>query len=324
MARSKAYLFSGVEIRWKSAIEDGDTPTEATFHFPGGLADYPRDRLEGAATYSETPFSGRVEFAQKFGDDTPGSVEWAVNWTPARDGFINSYCNTVPTPEGGTHEQGLRLALAQPDMAYAWLLNNDTLVERQCLAAMRDALVDRDKLKKRERPFNVPTTVSFDNEGSDIYTIVEVDTRDRPGLLYDLTRALEEVVARCLEKDPTDRFQTARDVASELRLVGKARRGERILISPPTPSTPLLGREQTLGEAIAKLEEGARVLTVSGYGGTGKTRFSIELFRRLSTGYEAGAAFVSLASVTDATEVMSTVTSTLPFSSITARSPVCS
>ena len=54
----------------------------------------------------------------------------------------------------------------------------------------RDAMRDRDKLKKRERAFNVPTNIIFDNEGSEIYTIVEVDTRDRPGLLHDLTRCL--------------------------------------------------------------------------------------------------------------------------------------
>ena len=99
--RSKAYLFSGVEIRWKSAIDDGETPTEATFHFPGGLSDYLGETLNGATTYADLPFAGTVDFQEKFGD--PGKVEWAINWTPSRDGFIQSYCNTVPTPEGGTH-----------------------------------------------------------------------------------------------------------------------------------------------------------------------------------------------------------------------------
>ncbi len=54
----------------------------------------------------------------------------------------------------------------------------------------RDKLADRDKLKKRERGFKFPTSITFDNEGSEIYTIIEVDTRDRPGLLFDLTRVL--------------------------------------------------------------------------------------------------------------------------------------
>ena len=73
MAKSKAYLFSGVEIRWKSAVPDGDTPMEATFHFPGGLADYLNEQLASAVTYAERPFAGRVEFAEKF--NQPGAVE---------------------------------------------------------------------------------------------------------------------------------------------------------------------------------------------------------------------------------------------------------
>jgi topoisomerase-4 subunit B len=122
MARSKAYLFSGVEIRWKSAIADGDTPMEASFRFPGGLADYLAEQLGRDATYAERPFAGRVSFTEKFG--VPGQVEWAVNWTPARDGFCQSYCNTVPTPEGGTHEQGFWAAILKGIRAYGELAKN--------------------------------------------------------------------------------------------------------------------------------------------------------------------------------------------------------
>lgn len=120
--RSKAYLFSGVEIRWKSAIDDGTTPTEATFHFPGGLADYLKESMNGSTTYSEEPFAGTVDFQEKFG--TPGKVEWAINWTPSRDGFIQSYCNTVPTPEGGTHVGGFWAAVLKGIKAYGELVNN--------------------------------------------------------------------------------------------------------------------------------------------------------------------------------------------------------
>ena len=88
MVRSKAYLFSGVEIRWKSEIDDGETPVEATFHFPNGLSDYLNEVLNGTMTYADKPFAGKVSFEEKFG--VPGSVEWAINWTPARDGFIYS------------------------------------------------------------------------------------------------------------------------------------------------------------------------------------------------------------------------------------------
>jgi topoisomerase IV subunit B len=122
MTRSKAYLFSGVEIRWKSAIPDGDTPLEATFHFPGGLADFLSDTLAKLSTYAERPFAGRVSFEEKY--NVPGSVEWAINWTPARDGFLQSYCNTVPTPEGGTHEAGFWAAILKGIKAYGERVKN--------------------------------------------------------------------------------------------------------------------------------------------------------------------------------------------------------
>ncbi|MGH6972628.1 MAG: ATP-binding protein, partial [Caulobacteraceae bacterium] len=107
MARSKAYLFRGVEIRWRCAAEriTDQTLPEATFHFPNGLADFLAERLGEAETVTET-FSGRIERPGEAG----GAVEWAIAWTPAgfgeADGFLSSYCNTVPTPEGGTHEAG--------------------------------------------------------------------------------------------------------------------------------------------------------------------------------------------------------------------------
>jgi topoisomerase IV subunit B len=121
MARSKAYLFRGVEIRWTCSpdrITDA-TPTEATLHFPGGLADALADRIGEIETVTPA-FTGRVE---KKGE--AGAVEWAVTWTPAgfgeADGFISSYCNTVATPDGGTHEAGFRAALVKGLKAYGEL-----------------------------------------------------------------------------------------------------------------------------------------------------------------------------------------------------------
>ena len=122
MVRSKAYLFSGVEIRWKSALPDGDTPMEATFHYPGGLAQFLTDTLDKTTTYADTPFAGKVSFKEKYG--IPGSVEWAINWTPMRDGFLQSYCNTVPTPEGGTHETGFWAAILKGIRAYGERVKN--------------------------------------------------------------------------------------------------------------------------------------------------------------------------------------------------------
>lgn len=109
MARSKAYLFGGVEIRWKCAPElvaGSDIPPEAVFRFPGGLKDYLQSDIDGAVRVTDQMFFGKVE---KPGGH--GSVEWAVAWLGGDDGFVHSYCNTIPTPDGGTHEAGLRIAL---------------------------------------------------------------------------------------------------------------------------------------------------------------------------------------------------------------------
>jgi topoisomerase-4 subunit B len=110
MARSKAYLFGGVEIRWSCAPEliSDDTPAEATFHFPGGLKEYLEATIEGQTRVTKDIFAGRID--RQGGH---GSVEWAVCWVADEDGFLNSYCNTIPTPEGGTHETGWRGALSK-------------------------------------------------------------------------------------------------------------------------------------------------------------------------------------------------------------------
>ena len=110
MTRSKAYLFGGVEIRWSCAKEllraTADVPEEATFHFADGLKDYLSAAINGAALIHPDIFTGS---AGKIG--AHGGAQWAVAWTADRDGFLSSYCNTIPTPDGGTHEAGLRGAL---------------------------------------------------------------------------------------------------------------------------------------------------------------------------------------------------------------------
>jgi topoisomerase IV subunit B len=110
MTRSKAYLFGGVEIRWCCAKEllhgTADVPEEATFHFADGLKDYLSAMIAGAALVHPDVFTGT---AGKIG--AHGGAQWAVAWTADRDGFLSSYCNTIPTPDGGTHESGLRSAL---------------------------------------------------------------------------------------------------------------------------------------------------------------------------------------------------------------------
>ncbi|MGA8611281.1 MAG: DNA topoisomerase IV subunit B, partial [Xanthobacteraceae bacterium] len=110
MTRSKAYLFGGVEIRWFCAKEllhgIEDVPEKATFHFEEGLKDYLKETLSEATLVHPDIFTGS---AGKTGSH--GAVQWAVAWTADADGFVNSYCNTIPTPDGGTHESGLRTAL---------------------------------------------------------------------------------------------------------------------------------------------------------------------------------------------------------------------
>jgi topoisomerase-4 subunit B len=131
MARSKAYLFGGVEIRWSCApekITDG-TPAEAVFRFEAGLTDYLKSLVGDKPTVVDEIFAGKIERKE---DGGHGAVEWAVVWGAAgfgasddgADSFCQSYCNTIPTPEGGTHEQGLRAALSKGLKAYADLAGN--------------------------------------------------------------------------------------------------------------------------------------------------------------------------------------------------------
>jgi topoisomerase-4 subunit B len=124
MARSKAYLFRGVQIRWKCdplLIKDGDEiPHEDTLHFPGGLADFLAVVLKDRPLVTREVFRGTAPLA-----DDMGQVEWAMAWPDDdEDGFVNTYCNTVPTPEGGTHEAGFRNALTRGLRNYGDMLGN--------------------------------------------------------------------------------------------------------------------------------------------------------------------------------------------------------
>ena len=123
MARSKAYLFKGIEIRWKCAPEKlrggGDTPEKATLSFPGGLSDFLSASLEDRATATPTQFAGEAPLN---GDS--GRIEWAISWPEEGSGFLSSYCNTIPTAQGGTHEAGLRTALARGLKAYGAFTGN--------------------------------------------------------------------------------------------------------------------------------------------------------------------------------------------------------
>ncbi|MBA3577209.1 MAG: DNA topoisomerase IV subunit B [Sphingomonas sp.] len=121
LARSKAYLFAGVEIRWHCDPSlAGDTvPEAAVFQFPGGLSDHLREQLGDRPCVTAEPFAGRQNF-----QDGQGSAEWAVAWPLYSDGAQSYYCNTIPTPDGGTHEAGLRAALTKGIRGFGELIGD--------------------------------------------------------------------------------------------------------------------------------------------------------------------------------------------------------
>ncbi|MFC3085689.1 DNA topoisomerase IV subunit B [Tabrizicola soli] len=305
MTRSKAYLFSGVEIRWKSAIPDGDTPMEATFHFPGGLSDFLNESLAKVSTYSERPFAGRVSFEEKY--QVPGSVEWAINWTPAQDGYLHSYCNTVPTPEGGTHEAGFWAAILKGIRAYGERVKN-----RKAEAITRDDLLTggcallsifirepsfvgqtKDRLSTEEAARWVENAVRdhFD-------TWLAADPKSAGAILDFLVLRAEERLRRREEKE------TARKTATKkLRLPGKLtdcsaknREGTELFIVEGDSAggsakgardrnfqalLPLRGKVlNVLGAASSKLGENAEIRDICEALGTGMgTRFKVDDLR---------------------------------------------
>ena len=223
MARAKAYLFGGVEIRWSCAAElvhGTDVPEKAVFHFPCGLRDFLSSRIEGFTPVTKDLFAGRV---QK--DGGHGSVEWAIAWLADEDGFIHSYCNTVPTPEGGTHEQGLRAALSKSLRAYGELTNNKRAAQVTpddvfvSAGAMLSVFISepefqgqtKDKLSSAEAARIVEGTVkdAFDHW-------LAASPQQANGLLEFVIERSEERLRRKREKE------TARKSATrKLRLPGK-------------------------------------------------------------------------------------------------------
>lgn len=130
LARSKGYLFRGVEIRWKcdqSLLPEGsEIPVEDTIHFPNGLRDFLTQQLQDRATVTAQPFCGEAELAGKM-----GRIEWAVDWPQDEETYVSTYCNTIPTPDGGTHEAGLRSAINKGIRAYGELIGNKKIAQAQ-------------------------------------------------------------------------------------------------------------------------------------------------------------------------------------------------
>ena len=294
MARSKAYLFSGVEIRWKSRIDDGETPLEATFHFPGGLSDYLNETLGASTTYATAPFAGLVDFREKYGH--PGKVEWAINWTPSRDGFIQSYCNTVPTPEGGTHEAGFWAAILKGIRAYGELSNNRKAAQitRDDLTTGGCALVSvfisdpqfvgqtKDRLATEAAAKMVENAIRdhFDNW-------LTSDTKSAGAILDFLVLRSEERLCRRQEKE------TARKTATKkLRLPGKltdctskTRKGtELFLVEGDSAGGSAKGARNRENQALLPLK--GKILNVLGAGSSklGQNSEISDLCEALGTG----------------------------------------
>lgn len=224
MARSKAYLFRGVEIRWSCHPSHLDPkegiPEKAVLHFPGGLSDFLAEAIEGKPRVAEEMFAGRHE---RTGER--GSVEWAIAWFEGGDGFVNSYCNTVPTPEGGTHEQGLRSGLTRSLKAYAELKAS----KRAALITADDVLASAGAMLSvfmREPEFQGQTKEKLSSP--EAARLVEAAIRDHfdhwltghpaqaDKLLEWIVERAEERIRRRQERD------TARKTATrKLRLPGK-------------------------------------------------------------------------------------------------------
>ena len=313
--RSKAYLFSGVEIRWKSEIDDNVTPLEASFHFPGGLSDYLGETLENNSTYSELPFAGSVDFQERF--QTAGKVEWAINWTPARDGFIQSYCNTVPTPEGGTHENGFWSAILKGIRAYGELINNRRAKDiiREDLIAGGCALVScfirepefvgqtKDRLATVEAQRLVENSVRdhFDNW-------LAADTKSAGAILDFLILRAEERLRRRQEKE-TQRKTATKKLRLPRKLVdcsATSREGTELFIVEGDSAggsakmardrktqalLPLRGKilntfvngkkngEDQSTKALSKMMSSSEIVTLINALGTGSKDFNIDNLR---------------------------------------------
>ena len=224
LARSKAYLFAGVEIRWHCdpALIGDDTPAEAVFQFPGGLADHLREQVGARDCATAEFFAGRQEFPGK-----QGSVEWAIAWPLWSEGASSYYCNTIPTPDGGTHEAGLRAALARGVRGFGELVGN-----KKAAAILPDDVVNGAEIMLsvfiREPQFQSQTKDRLTSP--DAARLVEAAVRDHfdhyladnmergRALLAHVLDRVEDRLRRKAEREVKRKTATG---AKKLRLPGK-------------------------------------------------------------------------------------------------------
>ena len=227
MVRSKAYLFRGVEIRWKcdKALlpKDGKIPEEETFHFAGGLKDYVISEIGERATVVPQPFAGEAQ--SESNGTAGGKVEWAVWWPTDEDGFVRSYCNTVPTAEGGTHESGFRAALVRGLKRYAELTGNrkgsvitaDDVFDGA--AALVSVFIEQPQFQgqTKEKLVSVEATKLVETVVGDNFEHWLTGDKEAGNVL------LEHVVAKAEERlrRKQDREQQRKTATRKLRLPGK-------------------------------------------------------------------------------------------------------
>ena len=224
MVRSKAYLFKGVEIRWKcdsNLIKDNSKVPEAeTLHFPGGLNDFLILSLKGRNTLTPSPFTGSRDIANK-----AGRVEWSIGWPRDEDGYFNSYCNTIPTPEGGTHETGLKSAVNRGLKNYGELIKNkaasrinaEDILGSACI--MLSIFIDNPQFQgqTKEKLATIEAHKLVENAISDIFDHwVSADPERSLGLLeYAIERSSERL------KRKQDKILKRQSATKRIRLPGK-------------------------------------------------------------------------------------------------------
>lgn len=223
MARSKAYLFAGVTIRWLCPAEllpeNSTIPIQAELYYPGGLADYLADRTKDKSLILAQPFAGRIESeGQKF--------EWALTWlADGEDGFFHSYCNTVPTPLGGTHENGFRQAITRGLRAYGELIDNKKGAELSSedvlggTAGMLSVFLHNPQFQgqTKEKLVTSEATRQCEVAARDLFDLWLSSDLDRANDLFEKALArMEERKRRRKEKEVARKSATRR-----LRLPGK-------------------------------------------------------------------------------------------------------
>lgn len=224
MARSKAFLFKGIRIFWKcsdAVLGDGDqTPLEMELHFPNGLKDFLNYQIGSRGTINRTPFAGDAALA-----NDEGRVEWAITWPEDENGFCNSYCNTVVTPQGGTHEVGFKAALIRSLKEYGEMAN----IKKAAQVTAEDFLSDACIMLSvfiRDPQFQGQTKDKLTSTKA--IRLVEQAVKDSfdhwlSSDLENATALLEYVIERAenRKKKKEEKIQNRKSPTKKLRLPGK-------------------------------------------------------------------------------------------------------